>query len=202
MYIPKHFALDDVPQAVAFMQKYSFATLVTAIGNHPEATHIPFITEQRGNDIILTSHFAKANPQAADIDQTEALVIFTEPHAYISPSHYEKLQNVPTWNYIAIHAYGKAIIIEDEAAQLQMMETMISTYDAPYLQQWDSMPIDYKQKLLKGIVAFEIRVTDLQGKQKLSQNRTEVERNNIVDTLSKSKDSVVRDLSDYMKFNH
>jgi len=116
MYIPKHFAFDDVPQAVAFMQKYSFATLITAIGNHPEATHIPFITEQRGNDIVLTSHFAKANPQAISIDQTEALVIFTEPHAYISPSHYEKLQNVPTWNYIAIHAYGKAIIINDEVA--------------------------------------------------------------------------------------
>lgn len=201
MYIPKHFALNDVPQAIAFMQKYSFATLITAMGHHPEATHIPFITEQRGDDIVLTAHVAKANAQAAHIDQTEALVIFTEPHAYISPSHYEKLQNVPTWNYIAIHAYGRAVIIEDEAALLQMMETMICSYDLPYLQQWNNLPLDYKQKLLKGIVAFEIKVTGLQGKQKLSQNRTEAERNNIIDTLSKSTDGIERELSEYMKIN-
>lgn len=202
MYIPKHFALTDVPQAVAFMQKYSFATLITSANNHPEATQMPFITELRGEEIILTSHFAKANAQAVGIDQTEALVIFTEPHAYISPSHYEKLQNVPTWNYIAIHAYGQATIIEEEAAQMQMMETMILTYDAPYLKQWNDLPLEYKQRLLKGIVAFEIKVTDLQGKQKLSQNRTETERNKIIETLSKSEDTVEKQLSDYMRSNH
>jgi len=80
-----------------------------------------------------------------------------------------------------------------------MMEAMINNYDEAYLQQWNNLPIEYKQKMLKGIVAFEIKVTNLQGKQKLSQNRTETERSNIVNMLGESTSSVERQLSDYMK---
>lgn len=89
MYTPKHFQLSDEQEAVNFMQRYSFATIVTATDNVPFATHIPFLVEKRGDQIILASHFAKANPQATEIIGKEVLVIFTEPHAYISPKHYE-----------------------------------------------------------------------------------------------------------------
>ncbi|MBK8473954.1 MAG: FMN-binding negative transcriptional regulator [Sphingobacteriales bacterium] len=94
-----------------------------------------------------------------------------EPHAYISPQLYESPINVPTWNYIAVHAYGKAQLIADEIAATALLEQTINYYEAQYMVQWNSLPQDYKDRLLKGIVAFEIVVTELQGKQKLSQNK-------------------------------
>jgi transcriptional regulator len=118
MYTPKHFQLNNEQEAISFMQRYSFATIVTATNNVPFATHLPFLVEQREGRIILASHFAKANPQAAEIIGKDVLVIFTEPHAYISPKHYEKETNVPTWNYIAVHAYGKASILPEGEQRL------------------------------------------------------------------------------------
>ena len=114
MYVPKHFQLYDHQEAVSFMQKYGFATIVTVLNGIPEATHLPFLVEQRGDQLILISHFAKANPQVSAIFNETSLVIFTEPHAYISPLNYDKEQNVPTWNYLAVHAYGKATLIDDK----------------------------------------------------------------------------------------
>lgn len=199
MYIPKHFQLEDQQEAIAFMQRYSFATLITANNNHPEATHMPFLIEQREDELILSSHFAKANRQAEDIEKETTLVIFNEPHAYISPANYEKEQNVPTWNYIAIHAYGRAKIITDTDKQLDVLEKMVRFYDEGYMNQWQRLPMDYKLKMIKGIVTFDINVTDLQAKKKLSQNRTETERNNIINTLSNSPHTAEKEIAEYMK---
>ncbi|UOE52008.1 FMN-binding negative transcriptional regulator [Mucilaginibacter sp. SMC90] len=198
MYTPKHFQLTNEQEAIDFMQRYSFATIVTATNNVPFATHIPFLVSKRDDKIVLSSHFAKANPQAAEIIGKEILVIFTEPHAYISPKHYEKETNVPTWNYIAVHAYGKATILSEGEQTANLLAQMISNYEANYLTQWNNLPDEYKQRMMKGIVAFEIIVNDLQGKQKLSQNRTEVERENIVESLSKSGDTVEAEIGKYM----
>jgi len=130
MYTPKHFQLTDNQEAISFMQKYSFATIVTNIDGVPEATHLPFIIEQRGDALVLISHFAKANPQSVAVFKETSLVIFTEPHAYISPSNYEKETNVPTWNYLAVHAYGKASLIDDKAKVANLLEKMIGFYEA------------------------------------------------------------------------
>jgi transcriptional regulator len=197
MYIPKFFQGNN-DSAIAFMQRYSFATLVTSANNYPEATHLPFLTEQRGDQLILSSHFAKANPQANDIEAGTALVIFTEPHAYISPKNHEREQNVPTWNYIAVHAYGKAKIISDDNEALAVLEKMIRFYDADYLKQWDGLPMEYKLKMIKGIVAFDITITDLQTKNKLSQNRTAVEKDNIINNLSASPHGTEQEIANYM----
>ena len=198
MYFPKHFQVDDQQEAIAFMQKYSFATLVTSQNNYPEATHLPFLVEQRGDQVILSSHFAKANRQANDIAAGTALVIFTEPHAYISPKNYERELNVPTWNYIAIHAYGKADVVTDEQETLAVLEKMIRFYDADYVKQWDGLPMDYKLKMIKGIVAFDITVTDLQAKSKLSQNRTAAEKDTIINNLSANPHSSEKEIAEYM----
>lgn len=198
MYTPKHFQLMNEQEAIDFMQRYSFATIVTATDNIPFATHIPFLVSKRDDKIVLSSHFAKANPQAAEIIGKEILVIFTEPHAYISPKHYEKETNVPTWNYIAVHAYGKATILSEGEQTANLLAQMISNYEADYLTQWNNLPDEYKQRMMKGIVAFEIIVDDLQGKQKLSQNRTEVERENIIEALGKSGDTVEAEIGKYM----
>ena len=164
----------------------------------PEATHLPFLVEQRGEDVVLIAHFAKANPQVSAVFNETSLVIFTEPHAYISPSNYEKEQNVPTWNYLAIHAYGKATLIDDKAQVAQLLEKMIGFYETAYREQWDNLSDDYKHKMMNGITAFEIVVTDLQAKKKLSQNRTEIERENIVSSLGSSADKNEQEIAAYM----
>ena len=180
------------------MQRYSFATIVTSVNDVPVATHLPFLVEQRDNKIILLSHFAKANPQAAQIVDKSALVIFTEPHAYISPGSYEKETNVPTWNYLAVHAYGKATLLAEGQKTADLLAHTINTYEADYLKQWNGLPDDYKQKMMKGIVAFEIVVDDLQAKKKLSQNRSAHEQENIINTLSKSKETTENEIAKYM----
>ncbi|MDQ2752852.1 MAG: FMN-binding negative transcriptional regulator, partial [Bacteroidota bacterium] len=174
----------------------------TAKDNLPIATHLPFIITSEDENIILISHFAKANEQWKDIENGKVLVIFSEPHAYISPKHYDKELNVPTWNYISVHAYGKARLITETQRVIQILESTIDNYETSYQQQWNSLPGDYKLGLLHGIVAFEIWVTDLQGKKKLSQNKTGNEQENIINALSQSDDTNEKLIADYMKNNH
>jgi transcriptional regulator len=197
MYIPSFNKVDDREEAVAFMQRYSFATIVSVNDGLPVATHLPFLVRQKDDKIIISSHFAKANPQSSDILNNTTLVIFTEPHAYISPKNYEKEQNVPTWNYLAVHAYGKCSILDgDDKANL--LKGMIQNYEPGYLKQWDGLPDEYKQRMMKGIVAFEMVVDDLQAKAKLSQNRTETERENIINSLSHAESSAEKEIAEYM----
>ena len=198
MYIPSFNKFEDRQQVIAFMQRYSFATIVTVKDGVPSATHLPFLVKETDGEVILSSHFAKANPQATDIINNSALVIFTEPHAYISPINYEKEQNVPTWNYLAVHAYGKCTLLDGEENKASLLEATINYYDAAYLEQWDSLPDSYKQNMMKGIVAFEIVVDDLQAKMKLSQNRTEKERENIINALSDAENSNEKEIAEYM----
>ncbi|MDB5026251.1 MAG: transcriptional regulator, partial [Mucilaginibacter sp.] len=102
MYIPSFNQFPNQQEAISFMQRYSFATIVTVKDGVPSATHLPFLVKETDGQVVISSHFAKANPQSADIIDNRALVIFTEPHAYISPKNYEKETNVPTWNYLAV----------------------------------------------------------------------------------------------------
>lgn len=199
MYIPNNNLLTNRTEALEFMKRFSFATIITAKDGLPIATHLPFIVTTKDDNIILTSHFAKANEQWKDIENTKTLVIFSEPHAYISPKHYDKELNVPTWNYISVHAYGQGKLITETDKVIEILERTIHNYEISYKNQWDNLPDDYKKGLIKGIVAFEIMVTDLQGKKKLSQNKTENERQTIINTLSKSDDTNEKLIADYMK---
>lgn len=201
MYIPKNNLQTDKKQIVEFIQRFSFGTIITAKDNLPIATHLPFLVFQNETGIILKSHFAKANGQWKDIEENNILVIFTEPHAYISPKNYDKELNVPTWNYISVHAYGQGKIINETERISELLERTIETYEVDYKQQWNRLPQDYKTKMVNGIVAFEISVTDLQAKEKLSQNRTENEQTKIIDSLSSSKNTNESLIADYMKNN-
>ncbi|SHM00942.1 FMN-binding negative transcriptional regulator [Mucilaginibacter sp. OK098] len=199
MYIPSFNHFPNQPEAISFMQRYSFATIVTVKDGIPSATHLPFIVREVDGKVVISSHFAKANPQSADIINNRALVIFTEPHAYISPKNYEKEANVPTWNYLAVHAYGNCLLLDGEENKSALLKETIKYYDADYLKQYESLPDDYKQKMMKGIVAFQIVVDDLQAKKKLSQNRTEKEQENIIEDLGKSANNNEKEIADYMK---
>lgn len=202
MYIPKHFLNTNEEEVIAFMQKYSFGIIVTSEDNRPIATHLPFLVQKNENGIFISSHFAKANPQAESIANKEVLIIFSEPHAYISPRHYEKEQSVPTWNYISVHAYGKCSVVEEETLKFELLERTILNYEEGYNQQWNKLPLDFKEKVLKGIVAFTVEVTEIQAKNKLSQNRTLTEQQNIIEELSSNGDSNEIQIAEYMRLNN
>jgi transcriptional regulator len=199
MYIPISNQYTDREEIESFMQQYSFASLITAKDNFPTATHLPFLVISEGDNIVLKAHFAKANNHWKIIEEFKNLVIFTQPNAYISPKNYDNELNVPTWNYIAVHAYGNGKIINDSKQTFEILEATIKQYEASYKQQWDKLPEDYKINLAKKIVAFEIEITDLQAKKKLSQNRSNLEKEKIIETLSKSKHAHEQSIAEYMK---
>lgn len=202
MYIPKNYQTTDRAEIVAFMQRHSFATIITAKEQVPVATHLPFVVTVHDDDTVrLVSHFARANPQWQQVAAHPVLVVFSEPHAYISPTHYDNVQSVPTWNYFAVHAYGHGRLITDAADTFEVLETTINTYEASYRQQWEQLPAEFKTKMAKGIVAFEITVTELQAQKKMSQNKSSAEQQRIIHTLATSEDGAARDLAHYMQQN-
>lgn len=191
MYLPPLFREDDRTKLLDFMRAHSFATLVTVVDNAPFATHLPLMVEERGEELFITGHLAKPNAQWTGFGNGESLAIFGGPHAYISPSLYEKIESVPTWNYIAVHAYGTPIIYRyaDAPARVQaMLEVMMQSFDPTYLAQWESLSDKFRQGMMMGIVAFEIAVTRIEGKYKLSQNRSMVDQATVAAHLQQASD--------------
>lgn len=199
MYIPSLNKMDDQQEIISFMQRFSFGTIIHSIDHVPVASHLPFHISERDEKIFITGHFARANDQWQCLEKGRSLVIFSEPHAYISPSNYEKLQEVPTWNYLSVHAYGQATIITEPDMVLGLLENSIHDYEPAYMQQWSELPSTFKHKMLNGIVAFELAIDDLQAKKKLSQNKTLTEQRNIIDNLSHSQDSNAVLTAEYMR---
>lgn len=194
MYIPSYYQMPDAAQQAAFLRQYPFATLVSAADNLPSATHLPFVLQTNDDGTWqLFSHLAKANPQAAQLSQSPVLVIFQEPHAYISPRFYDKKMNVPTWNYVAVHVYGNISILHGNDAW-DVLHQMILTFEEQYQQQWNELPESYKRGLFDNIVAFRLDVTEVQAKKKLSQNKTAAEQERIFQSLSQSPNSSESDL--------
>lgn len=198
MYIPNRNQFIDQNEVIEFMKRFSFATIITANNNLPIASHLPFIVNKDNNQIILISHFAKLNEQWKEIEKNTCLVIFTEPHAYISPKHYDKSQNVPTWNYISVHAYGIGRLVLENERITEILEHTIENYEKAYKQQWDILSDEYKTNLKKGIVVFEIVVNDIQAKKKLSQNRTNSEKEKIISSLASSSITNEQMIAHYM----
>lgn len=198
MYIPKHFKQNDRKKSIAFMNAYNFGIVVSAKDELPLATHLPFVIEEREHEIVLISHMSKANEQWKTFSEKDVLVIFSEPHAYISPSLYEQPQNVPTWNYVAVHAYGKMNILESDEEKLSVLHKQMQSFEAGFLEQFQTLDKKYVDGLLQGIVAFEITVSNLQAKEKLNQNKSEKDRLNVKRHLEESEDDMKRTLGKMM----
>lgn len=202
MYTPKYFVETDEEKLIAFMRQFNFATVVTSVNDLPTASHLPFIIEKREEKIILLAHMALANSQWKDFGEKDVLVIFSEPHAYISPLLYNEKQNVPTWNYVAVHAYGKVKVI-DASENLALLEKQIAVFDPEYFSgNWREISAEYKTNLAKGIVAFEIEVTDLQGKKKLNQNKPGPDAQNVIEAFENSDKSNEQQIARFMKEVH
>ncbi len=190
MYIPKHFEEERVEAMHAVMRDNSFALLVTADGSTPFATHLPLLLDGEGEFGTLRGHLARPNPQWRAFDGTrEAMVVFSGPHAYISPSWYETDRAVPTWNYIAVHAYGRPRVIEDAASVAAHLKRLVDTYEGGQPAPWsaDSLPPEYFDGMARGVVAFEMVIERLEGKAKLSQNRPD-EVHNVIAALGERGD--------------
>jgi transcriptional regulator len=192
LYIPEQFVLTDRARIVDAIRQHGFAILITAADGAPLATHLPFLLdEMRGPHGTLLGHMARANPQWRDFARLaaagrEALVIFQGPHAYVSPSWYGGGgPSVPTWNYLAVHAYGTPRMIEDTQSVRTLLERLVETHEANLDPPWrmDRLDAAYLRTMQRGIVAFEIPLTRVQAKAKLNQNKAVDERRGVVRRL-------------------
>jgi len=200
MYVPKYNQQEDRAALLAYMRAYSFAALATSGPGGLTATHLPFMIEEEGGRITLLAHMAKANPQWRDFAAgAEALVIFMQPHAYVSPRLYDSRQNVPTWNYVAVHAYGLLVLIEDRAAKLELQQKLIRQHDAGYLAQLAELPASYVDAKLAAIVSFSIAATRIDARYKLSQDKNPAERERIARELEASGDSMAAETARLMR---
>lgn len=201
LYVPGSFAVDDVPTLHAFIAAHGFATLISADAEDPAVTHVPLLLEPTGPLGTLHGHFARANPHCERLEQAPALAVFHGPHTYVSPSWYAHYPSVPTWNFAVVHAHGRARLMRDPAALQALVGKLVDHYERPRSDPWTmALPEDYMQQMLQGIVGFEIEITRLTGKFKLSQNRPHSDRLRVVEALAAGSDGeravarIMRDL--------
>ena len=175
MYLPSQFNSSDRTQAYDLMRAYPFASLISNDDEGvPFVTHLPIHLLASGDNVTLLGHVAKPNPHWRYLkERPKALVTFMGPHAYMSPKVYPDLARVPTWSYLAVHCKVQASLVEDELAKDRLLKQLIGDHEPPYAEQWRGLGADYAHKMLAGIVAFELRVTELQCKLKLNQHRPE-----------------------------
>ena len=195
MYSPTYNQIDKQVDVVDFMRANSFALLVTGTGGTLHGSHLPVMVQERGGRIVLDMHMARNNPQWQEFFDDEVMVVFFGPHAYVSPRWYEEKERVPTWNYASVHAYGVPGIVEDEAAKQASQRRLVAAMDPQWLPKFDALRPQYVKSMLEGIVNFEIAVTRLETRWKLSQNRGRREQELIIAELERSEDSVERELA-------
>jgi len=195
MYSPSYNRLEDRAELLEFMRANSFAVLVSGTGGTLHASHLPVMVHDHGKDIVIDSHMAKNNAQWKEFFDDEVMVIFAGPHAYVSPRWYEEKERVPTWNYAAVHAYGIAKVVADPKAKYESQRHLVESLDPKWLPQFDALRPQYVEQMLAGIVNFQIAVTRLETRWKLSQNRSRREQELIAAQLDKSADSAERALA-------
>lgn len=186
MYMPPAFSVSDIQLCYQLIENYSFATLIAI--PEMEISHLPLFLHKENDKYIIRGHMAKANPLVHQFENTvDVLCIFNGPHGYISPTYYQSdALNVPTWNYAVVHVKGRGRLTNKDSL-INTLDFSVHKFESLRDTPWS---IDWKNELatkkLNGIVGFEIEITDIQGKFKLSQNRTLDEQSNVVNGLTQS----------------
>lgn len=188
MYIPPWFEEKDSRILTRFIRDHPFATLVSVTPNGPLATHLPLelmsIEESGDPHPILLGHVARANPHWRHF-ASDALAIFHGPHAYISPSWYVSDRLVPTWNYAAVHVYGRPRVLEDPIRVRQVLDTLVERFESSRPNRWvNSLELEFMNKLQSSIVAFEFPIDRMEGKVKLGQNHQQADQEASLAALS------------------
>ncbi|MEO5817266.1 MAG: FMN-binding negative transcriptional regulator [Gemmatimonadaceae bacterium] len=206
MYIPRLNAEQDTTALRVFIGANPFATLVTASGGL-FATHLPLILRVADGPLgTLEGHVARANMHHKLVDgATDALVIFSGPHGHITPTWYpSKIEDdrvVPTWNYVAVHAYGIARFRDDAEFLAAHVARLTERHESARGSDWrtDDPPSEYLAQQLKAIVGVEIEITKLEGKWKMSQNRSMADVDGVIEGLRQSGDAQDREVADTME---
>ncbi|HZM24375.1 MAG TPA: FMN-binding negative transcriptional regulator [Anaerolineales bacterium] len=201
MYIPKLYREEDRVRILDFIQQNDFATLVTYDGDKPVASHLLMGIKEDDENLFVNGHMSRANPQWKTFDlNREVLVIFQGPHTYISPTWYNHV-NVPTWNYQSVHVYGKPRVITDYDEAYEILKRLIDRYESNSHYRLETLPKDFVEKEIKGIVAFQIEVTRIEANYKLSQNRKDEDYRNIIAQLEKRTDDLSHGVAEAMREN-
>ncbi len=179
MYTPQDFEVIDKEELLAFIKVNAFGQLISLVNNHLFSSHIPFLLSADKKSLIC--HVAKRNPQWESIETQEVLITFQGSHDYISPSWYE-LGGVPTWNYQAVHIYGQPKLITEPEKLKVIVEELTNEYESSFESPWNP---EYKESLLNMIVGIQINITEIQGKYKLSQNRSKNDQLKVIEELEK-----------------
>lgn len=182
MYIPPSFHEQDLPALRAVLRAHPFGMLVSSLDGLPFATHLPMLLETRGDTDVVVGHVAKANAHVQAFDgETESMAVFTGPHAYVSP-RWMTAPAVPTWNYVAVHAYGSPSRIDDPDRVRAGLAALSDVYEQG---QWsiDDLPADYTARMVNALVMFEMPVDLWRGKVKMSQNKQPADRTRIAAEL-------------------
>lgn len=182
MYTPPHFVESDPATLFDFIGQHSFGQLVSQVDGVPFATHLPFLPDRTTKPHgTLRGHMARANPQWRSLAGQTALCVFTGPHVYVSPTWYEAEQVVPTWNYTAVHAYGRVDLLEDAASLREIVEKSVEVYEGAMPRPWTfDGGGTFVQRMLTQIVGFRVTVEKLEGKWKLNQNQPADRRERVV----------------------
>jgi transcriptional regulator len=207
MYTPKDFRVDDLPTLHADMQRNTLATLVTLTPTGLVATHLPvLLDEQRGPFGTILGHVSRANLQWQQTDPaTEALLIFNGPDTYVTPNWYPAKQEtgrvVPTWNYAAIHAYGKLSFFDDPARLRDIVTRLTDIHESTFPNPWKvtDAPAIYIDSQLKAIVGFELPISRLEGKRKFNQNRSAADQTGVVQGLRSLNDPTKSAVANFME---
>ncbi|WP_096155791.1 MULTISPECIES: FMN-binding negative transcriptional regulator [Bacillus] len=198
MYTPKYYRLENEDNVFQVIEENSFATVVSYKDGVPTATHIPLLVHREEN--YLSGHFARANKQWRELDGQEVLAIFHGPHSYISPSWYETTDAVPTWNYVAVHVYGKVEIVEDAEEVKALLSKMVDKYegvDSSY--KLENVSASYLDGLYNGLVCFKLPISRVEATAKLSQNHSVERQGRVVNELQKVGTDQAKDVAKWMK---
>jgi transcriptional regulator len=202
MYLPKNFEEQDIQKLLPIMQEFPFATLVTVNGGQPFLNHLPLTAELNATgELELSGHMSRRNPQWGHFESSgNVTVSFHGPQTYINPNWYKE-NDVPTWNYIAIHVVGKATLVEDYDGILHLLAKSTNQMNRLYEEKWSFLiPDDLKSEadLTSAIVGFKIDVVKAVGKFKLSQNRSREDVLGVIEGLKSRNDDNSRGICRFM----
>lgn len=200
MYIPNDFKVTDESVTYGIINEHSFATLFSQHNGRPVATHLPLLLNKENT--YLYGHFARPNPQWKEIENQTVLAVFHGPHCYISPSWYETNQAVPTWNYVSVHVYGEVELIKDENELIGSLHEMVSKYEAPD-SSYRLQDVDPKflAGMSKGVQGFKIKINQIEGKAKLSQNHSLQRQERVINHLQQIPNTDEQRIASLMKGN-
>jgi len=201
MYTPKLYREEDRSKILSFLQENDFVTLVCHDGRRPAASHLLVEVIEEGERLLVNGHMSRANPLWKTFESNpEVLVIFQGPHTYISPTWYNHV-NVPTWNYQAIHVYGTPRLVTEYQETYQLLKRLIDRHERSGHYKMESLPDDFVEKEIRGVMAFQIEVTRIEANYKLSQNRNDEDYLNIVTHLENREDELSHGVAEAMKQN-